>query len=572
VLRHLHIRNLAVIEASSIEFGAGLNVLTGSTGAGKSIVVDSMALLSGGRGRSELIRSGEDLLTVTGVFDPVDSAALMVLEAAGVPADGAEVVIRREISREDRNRVFVNDRPVTLRLLTDLAPFLLRIHTQREELGLVSPELQRFWVDRSGGREAAALLEATGRRYAAWEALDRRWQRLAGDERLRLERIDLLRFQLREIDAAGLARGEDEELRVKRDLLRHREAIQQAIGASFERLTESDGCAVDALARSERDVSGIRDWEPEAAEWTAELEAARIRVEEVAKSLAARLESLPDDVGELDAIEGRLATIDRLRRKYGASADEILDQRDRIATELGELEASEEDREALAREREKELAAFVSAARELSRARVRWGRELAAGIERELADLALARARLSVEVGSVAREGSPLVVDSGPIEFGPEGIDRVVILLQANPGEASGPLARVASGGELSRVYLALQLAAGESAAARPTLIFDEVDAGIGGSEAAALGRKLRRLSEGGQILAVTHLPQVASCGHAHYRVAKSLDGERTRVAVERLAPDERRREIARMLSGDEITPTALSNAGELLEAAGTPT
>ncbi len=571
MLRHLHIRNLAVVEESSIEFDGGLNVLSGATGAGKSIVVDSMALLSGGRGRSELVRSGESLLTVAGVFEPVDSAARLVLEAAGLEVDEAELVIRREISREGRNRIFVNDQPVTLRLLTELAPYMLRIHTQREELGLASPELQRFWVDRSGGDEAVRRLETTACLFAVWADLDERWERLAGDDRLRLERIDLLRFQKQEIDAAGLERGEEDELRARRDLLRHRETIQRAIGESFDRLSDREGAALEAIVQSTRQLTEIGEWEGSASEWASELDSARITIEEVAKSLRETLDSLPADTGELDSVESRLATIDRLRRKYGDSGDEILDHRDRIAGELDQLESGEEDRETLERERRTALEAYREAALELSAARERWGAELVGGIESELQGLAMDRARLDVELDRQSREGSPLEVDGRAVEFGPEGIDRVTIMLQANPGEDRGPLARVASGGELSRVYLALQLAAGEALAARPTLIFDEVDAGIGGSEAAALGRKLRRLAEQGQILAVTHLPQVASCGHAHYRVAKQLEGERTRVGVERLEDDRRRREIARMLSGDEVTETSLSNARELLEAAGSP-
>ena len=568
MLRHLHIHNLAIVEEASIGFGPGLNVLSGATGAGKSIVVDSLALLGGGRARTDLIRSGEDLLTVTGVFDPVDGPVRMVLEAAGIPAGDAELVVRREVSREGRNRIFIDDRPVTLRLLSELAPYVLRIHTQREELGLASPQLQRFWVDRSGGEDAVRLLEATRGRFAAWERLAERWDRLAGDERLRLERIDLLRFQCSEIDAAGLSPGEDEELGRQRDVLRHWEAIQRALGESFERLFDAEGSAVEAVARSQKAIGAIETWESSAAEWLADLEEARIRIEEVSKSLRARLEDVPTDAGDLDAVEARLAEIDRLRRKYGDTATEILELRDGVATEREELEASEEDREALAAERDAALADYRETALELSAARREWGEGLATAIEDELADLAMGKARLRVELEQVARADSPLEIGSRRVEFGPDGVDRVSFLLRANPGEAFGPLARVASGGELARVYLALQLAAGGTMTERPTQIFDEADAGLGGSEAAALGRKLRRLADGGQILAVTHLPQVASCGHRHVRVTKSVGDDRASVSVEALDEDERLEEIARMLSGDEITEISLSNARELIAAA----
>lgn len=567
MLRDLHIQNLAVVEDVAIEFGDGLNVLTGATGAGKSIVVDSLALLAGGRARTDLIRSGADLLTVTGVFDPLDGAAALVLEEAGVATDDGGLHIRREISREGRNRVFVNDRPVTLRLLSELAPFLLRIHTQREELGLVSPELQRFWVDRSGGEKARELLEATRERFDAWESLSRKWSRMAGDERMRLERIDLLRFQREEIDVAGLTRGEEVELAQRRDQLRHREAIQNALGTSFGLLFDGEGSAVEEIAQSRRLIADVEEWEPEATEWRAELEEAAIRIDEVSKAIRGRLDSAPTDPAEIDGLESRLAAIDRLSRKYGASSTDILEYREAIDAELSELEGDEEDRAALEGQIEAALEEYAASAEKLSKARQRWGRALAKMIEAELADLAMEKATLAVEVDTVARADSPLEVGGRAVEFGPHGHDRVIIVLQANPGEQVGPVAKVASGGELSRVYLALQLAAGESAMARPTLIFDEVDSGVGGSEAAALGHKLRRLSDGGQILAVTHLPQVASCGHRHYQIRKADDGARTKVSVEGLDAESRVEEVARMLAGEKVTRASRSHAEELIAA-----
>lgn len=568
MLRVLHIRNLAVIEEASIEFDQGLNVLSGSTGAGKSIVVDAMALVAGGRARSDLVRSATDELTLTAVFDRVPGEVGSALEEAGLELDDETLVVRREIQRDGPNRVYLDDRPVTLRLLAEIAPHLLRIHTQREELGLTSPELQRFWVDRAGGEEADGLLRSTAERYREWAEIEEKRRRLAGDERLRLERIDLLRFQRREIDAAGLERGEEVELGRRRDELRHHEAIQAALGGSFERLSEREGAAVEALAASERLLSEIERWQPEASEWLSELRDARIRIQEVSAALRDRLDAVGADPGELDAVEERLATIDRLARKYGDSTNEILDHHEGVVAELAELESSEEDREALEQRSREALESYRQAAEALSAARHRWGATLVEGVERELADLAMGRARLDVAVEPVGREESPLEIDGRAVDFGPEGFDRVTLMLQTNPDQERGPLARVASGGELSRIYLALQLAAREASGERPTLIFDEVDAGIGGSEAAALGSKLRRLSEGGQILAVTHLPQVASSGHQHFLVTKSVEGGDTRVAVERLEAVRRVDEVARMLSGEEVTSTSRSHAEQLIAAA----
>jgi DNA repair protein RecN (Recombination protein N) len=566
VLRDLHIHNLAIVEDVAIEFGPGLNVVSGATGAGKSIVVDSMALLAGGRARTDLIRAGAEMLTVTGVFAAVDRPVLLVLEEAGVGTEGDEVVVRREVSRQGRNRVFVNDRPVTLRLLAELAPFLLRIHTQREELGLVSPELQRFWLDRSGGKAARELLSEVKARWDDWAELEARRRRMSGDERLRYERIDLLRFQRTEIDEADLQAGEEEGLRARRDQLRHREAIQGALGGSLSLLFEGDGSAAEAVARSQNLLDEVGEWEPETEEWRAELEEARIRIEEVSRSLRSRLDDAPADPAELDSIESRLAFIDRLSRKYGATTNEVLEHRERIRAELEDLEGNEEDAKALEKGVAEALDWYRDAAERLSAARAAWGVSLVEAIQRELEELAMRQAVLEVDLDTARRENSPLLLDGKPVEFSSEGYDRVSFLLQANPGEQKGPVARVASGGELSRIYLALQLAAGGgSEADRPTLIFDEVDAGIGGSEASALGRKLRSLSAGGQILAVTHLPQVASAGHRHFHVEKSVDDDRTRAVVERLDEDRRAEEVARMLSGEAVTETSLSHARDLL-------
>jgi len=570
VLRDLHIHNLAIVEDASIEFGPGLNVVSGATGAGKSIVVDSMALLAGGRALTDLIRAGAEMLTVTGVFYPVDSPVLLVLDEAGVETNGDEVVVRREVSRQGRNRVFVNDRAVTLRLLSQLAPFLLRIHTQREELGLVSPELQRFWLDRSGGAAARKLLGEVGTCHQTWVELDERRRRMSGDERLRLERIDLLRFQRSEIDSAGLRPAEEDELGRRRDQLRHREAIQRALGGSLSLLFEGDGSAVEAVGRSQTLLNEVAEWESEVGEWQTELEEARIRLDEVSRGLRDRLDTAPAEPGELDSIESRLALIERLCRKYGTTTGEILEYRDRINDELDELEGGEEDREALELSVARALEDYTAVATRLSAARADWGAALVEGIHDELADLAMGQAVLEVGLDRARREDSPLLIEGKPVEFSAEGYDRVTFLLQANPGEQKGPVARVASGGELSRIYLALQLAAGGGAEAdRPTLIFDEVDAGIGGSEASALGRKLRSLSSGGQILAVTHLPQVASAGHRHLHVEKRIGDERTRATVEHLEDDRRAEEIARMLSGESVTKTSLSHARDLLTEVG---
>ncbi len=579
MLRRLSVRNLAVLAGGEIELASGLNVLTGETGAGKSLVVDSLALLAGARAANDLIREGTEGATVSGIFelDPALRAQLVeagldLSDGQGNETESDELVIRREISREGRNRIFVQDQPVTLRLLQELAPRLLRIHGQRDELGLADPELQRHWLDRLGGEESLALGSRVAALYGEHARAAERLERLQGDARLRAERIDLLRFQTGEIAAAHPVGGEEEELRRSRDLLRHREAIIRALGGAFALLYEGDDAVSDRLAQARHALSEVAQWEATAAAALPELAELEAKVQELARELRGRLDDAGADSepGRLDEIEDRLALLERLFRKYGPSSSELLASQQRLTAELAELDDSEENRAGLEEAAHRALEAYRHAAVELSRMRAVWAQELITRVERELADLALAKARFGVNLETTHRSASPLLVDGEGVDFGPHGYDRVVFQFAPNPGEPMLPLSRIASGGELSRVSLALQLAArGEEVAGGPTLVFDEADAGVGGAEGSALGKKLRRLAQRGQILAVTHLAQVASCGHVQHRVTKRVRGGRTFADVARLDRSARISEIARMLSGEKVTALSISHAEEMLVAAG---
>ena len=569
MLREIHVRNLAVMAEASVELGGGLNILSGETGAGKSIIVDSLSLLSGSRASTEMIRSDADALTVSGVFELEGDGWRSVLEEAGLEAEGREVLVRREIARSGRNRVFVNDQPTTLRLLADLAPYLLRIHGQRDEMGLVEPDLQRRMLDRSGGAESETLRARVETAFDQHARLAERWEHLAGDDRARRERIDLLRFHASEIDGAKLRAGEETELKAEREVLRHAEAIARSLGTAFSLLSEDEGSAVERIGKSHSLLADIEAWEPQAAAWNAELEELRIRLADLASTLSRRLDGLEADPARLDAVEERLAIVERICRKHNGDTAAVLARRAEIEAELAELEGDAENKEELEARVAAALQEYRDAAVALSKARERWGKAMVERIEGELKELGLARARLAVALERRRRADSPLAIDGVQVDFGREGIDQVVFLFAPNPGEEPRPLARIASGGELSRIHLALQLAAhGETEQARPTLVFDEVDTGIGGAEAAAVGRKLQRLAQGGQILAVTHLPQVASHADAHFKVSKKVDKGRTRVQVDELSLETRVEEVARMLAGSEVTQTSLSHARELIEGA----
>lgn len=569
MLRDLHVRNLAVIDEADIEFGPGLNTLTGETGAGKSIVVDSLALLSGARASSDLIRTGAESLSVTGIFEPGGQVWKEILDNAGIDVVGDELTVRREISRQGRNRVFLNDQPVTLSLLVSLAPELLRIHTQREELGLVSPELQRIWLDRSAGavaEDAGQRVQAAHEQYSQAVAhLDR----ARGNERLRQERLDLLGFQIEEIDAARLQPGEDGLLKAEREKLRHSESIAEGLGSSHELLFEQEGAASEKISQAIRKLQEIGQWERQSDGLRETLETMKVGLEDVAGELRLLLARIDVDPSRLDAVEDRLTVIERLTHKYETDCDGLIELRRKMALELEDLTADESRRSELSDRVESSLRLYAEAAEGLSALRRSWGSDLSERVHRELADLALEKARFAVSLTARRREGSALEIDGVPVEFSSHGYDQVTYELAANPGEDLAPIAHSASGGELSRIYLAVQLAIRAGGlAATSTLVFDEVDAGIGGAQAAALGRKLARLAEGGQILVVTHLPQVACYADHHFRVEKRVSKGRTRTRVVSLIEDTRVEEVARMLAGKEITDLSLSHAQELIATA----
>jgi DNA repair protein RecN (Recombination protein N) len=566
MLRDLFVRNLAVISEATVEFDHGLNVLTGETGAGKSIVVDALTLLRGARATGDLLRTGTDRLVVTGRFDPHPGVS-KVLADAGLDADETEFVVRREISAEGRNRAFINDQPATLKLLRDATEPILHIHAQREELGLAAPDTQRAFVDASGGREAEGLLRATAAAHETYSALAERLARVRGDRRLHVERVDLLRFQIREIEDAGLSPGEDDALSTERDRLRNSEEIAAAFGHGYLALSEEDDAVVERLARVEHELEKVAEWEPEVGAWLEELAEVRIRLSELADTLRRRLDKVAADPRRLDQVEERLTAIDRLRRKYGESVDEVLAYGRRGMAELEQLESDMADSSALEEDVAAALAAYTAAATRLSEGRKEWARTLVGAAEEQFGDLALGQARLSVESSVEALGQSPFSVDGRGVQFGPGGFDRIELFLAANPGEQARPLATSASGGELSRIYLALRLAVQQPGTSGMTMVFDEADAGLGGEAARALGRKLQRLGRSGQILAVTHLPQVASFADHHFAVRKAVARGRTRTTVELLAEERRIEEIARMLAGDRRTAVSLSHAQELIAA-----
>jgi DNA repair protein RecN (Recombination protein N) len=552
MLRELRLKNFAVVESVTVSFAPGLNVLTGETGAGKSILVDAIVLVRGARAQSDVIRTDAETATVEAVFTVEGSAAAAVLEEAGLaPDDNGEIVVRRELARSGRHRAFVNDSPVTVALLERLGDVLVEVHGQHEHQRLLEPARQLELLDRFADAEDACA--RVGALHAKHRAAREEAEHTRGAARDRAQREDLLRFQVGELNAARLQVGEEEALRTELRRLQHAERFTTGLTEAAALLNDAPQSASERLARTARILQDLGRLDPALAAPAEPVEAARVQIEEALGSIRRLRDGIVAEPGRLDAIHERLDALTRLKRKYGDGEEAMLRFRDEAAHELARIERHDEvvaEQERILAELEAELSAAATA---LSERRRGAASRLATQVERTLRALGMERAVF--EVG----------LDPAP-ETGPRGVDRVELRMSTNPGEDVRALARVASGGELSRTMLALT-----SVLARadrvPTLVFDEVDAGIGGRVASVVGQTLAAAAHGRQVLCVTHLAPIAALAHHHLRVSKNVRAGRTRAVVTALAATERVEEIARMLGGASVTAAAREHARGLLGA-----
>ena len=553
MLRELRLKNFAVVESVTVPFTPGLNVLTGETGAGKSILVDAILLVRGARAQTDVIRADAETATVEAVF-AIDGAgaARGVLDDAGLTADdNGEIVVRRELARSGRHRAFVNDSPVTVGLLERVGDVLVEVHGQQEHQRLLEPARQLELLDRfADAEEAGARVEAL---YAKHRVARAEAERTRGEARDRAQREDLLRFQVGELDAARLRVGEKEELRGELRRVQHAERFTAGLSEAAALLADAPQSAAEGLARAARILHDLGRLDAALAAPSEPIEAARIQLDEALGAIRRLRDGIVAEPGRLDAIHERLDALTRLERKYGDGEEAMLRFRDEAGRDLERLERHEEvmaEQERVLGELEAEL---VAAATALSARRRSAASRLATQVERALRALGMERAVFEVGLEPAA-------------EVGARGADRVELRLSTNPGEEMKALARVASGGELSRTMLALK-----SVLARadrvPTLVFDEVDAGIGGRVASVVAQTLAGAAEGRQVLCVTHLAPIAALAGHHLRVSKSVRGGRTRMAVAPLAGDERVEEVARMLGGATTTAAAREHARDLLGA-----
>jgi DNA repair protein RecN (Recombination protein N) len=539
MLRYLNIRNLAVIESLEVSFQPGLNVVTGETGAGKSIVVGAVGLLLGDRASSDIVRTGEETAVVQAVFDH----------------DGREVIVRREVTAQGRSRSFVDGQLVTAGSLKELGVTLVDLHGQHEHQALLNPDVHLDLLDQFAG--FAGDRKVVGEAHARWDSLRADLTAARARERDRDARAEFLRFQQGEIDRVSPRAGEDDELTAERVLLANAEKLRRLCDEAYGRLYDDDSSALSALAAVWKRVAELRELDPRFGPYIEGREAVEAQLGDLATFLreyGARIEGAPE---RLQDVEDRLASIERLKRKYGPTLSDVIDRRARCADELAALDSSAETIADL----EQRLAAagesYVAAATALSSRRRRRARDFSTALEHELASLAMGGTRLEVRFEEQA---------TGEDLWTARGIDVAEFFVSPNPGEEVRPLARIVSGGELSRVMLALKTLATTDSPGK-TLVFDEVDAGIGGRVADVVGRRLKSLGRVFQVLCITHLPQIAVCGQSHYRVAKAEREGRTHTTVEALWGPARIDELARMMAGAVVTDAARSTAKEMLAA-----
>ena len=539
MLRFISIRNLAVIDRLEVEFGPGLNVLTGETGAGKSILVGAVGLLVGGRASADLVRTGEEQATVEAVFED--------------PA-GEEIVIRRDVSAQSgRSRAFLNNSLVTSAALRELAAGLVDLHGQHEHQVLLDPASHLDLLDAFAG--LASDREAVRAAFARMQALAGERNRLATDDREKTRREEYVRFQLTEIERVGPRAGEDDELATARQVLGNADRLQRLCADAYTALYEGEGAALPTLSSVWKKLADLASIDPQFAPHLAAKDAVKSQLEDLAyflRSYASAIDASPE---KLQEVEDRLAVLERLKKKHGPALADVIETAEALRRELDALEGADERAAAIEMELSAARRDYRCVAEKLSEQRRSAAVDFARRLEASLGDLAMTQTRC--EVRFTDRDGEET--------WSERGMDEGEFYLSPNPGEDLRPLARIASGGELSRIMLALKTLASTDAPGK-TLIFDEVDSGIGGSVADIVGARLHQLGARVQVLCITHLPQIAAYGASHYRIAKALKNGRTVTGVAPLGVRDREDELARMIAGTAVSPSVKASAREMLK------
>jgi len=555
MLIELRAENYAVIDHAIAVLGPGLNLLTGETGAGKSLLVDALALLMGGKSSVDVVRHGAEKAVVSCVFEST-AGAEAVLEENGIDSEGNEIILRREILSSGKGRVFVNNQPATVAVLKQLAPELALVHAQTETASSFDQAQQRILLDRFAGTSIDAVAEA----YTAWHAAQSKLNDLLQGEQDRLRMVDLWAYQSKEVEAAQLKPGEDVTLETEKRVLANSEKLYAAAMGGFDQLYEGGDSAEVALRAALRNLEELARYDGRFTEAVQQLTSVRATVGDIAATVRDYAEGINASPERLAEIEDRLALLDRLKRKYGHTIDEVIAFGEDVAQKLSEVEDRDEILKQLRAALEKSAAQYRAAATELSSARKAAATKLGKLAEAQINSLAM-KVKFEVAVRSNAQESAWTTV----------GWDEVDCRISTNPGEPMKMLTEIASGGELSRVMLALKVAVEESSSKSKkkttprTLVFDEIDIGIGGRAAEAVGQKLKALSRGQQVLCVTHLPQIAAFADQHLAVEKREDHGRTKTQIRVLDDRARTHEVARMVSVAKVTDTSLQHAAQMI-------
>lgn len=552
MLSNLYIENIAVIEKTSIDFKKGLNVMTGETGAGKSIVIDSINAVLGNRTSKELIRTGASSAFVSAEFTNLSEKAIAVIDEAGFELEDGELLIQREISTTGKNKCRINGRPAKVSTLKEIGVQLINIHGQHESYELMSPELHISYIDKLAGLESE--IEAYQEVYKKYKMLSAELKKATVDESERERKIDLLKYQIDELEDADLRDGEYEELNEQKAVLQNSEKIIEAIMSSRALMNgdeESSG-VLENLQEINSQLSDISEYMSEVEPINSRIESAIYELEDCLSELTGLTDLVDTDGGSLDSIEERLDLIYTLGKKYGSTIKEMLDFLDKAKKELNALVMYDENREALIKECDKAYKEAEKLAKALSEKRRATSSEFADKVCEEMAFLDMPNVKL--------------VVVQEKCELNSLGCDNIEFLISTNPGEPPKPISKIASGGELSRMMLAVKNVLSDKDDI-DTLIFDEVDTGISGSAAQKVGLKLREVSKSRQVLCVTHLAQIAAMGNSHFKISKSVRDEKTFTKVEELDHEGRKQELARIIGGTEMTKASLDYAEEMLRA-----
>jgi len=566
MLRSLYIKNYALLDEVTVEFDKGLNIITGETGAGKSIIIDALSMILGEKADPAMIRKGAHKALVEGYFDVTKNEEVKrYLQEIEAETPAGEIILRREIYEDKRSRIFLNDSPVAHPLIKKLGDLLVDLHGQHQHQSLLKVEQHLDFIDDFGGLKG--LVEKVRDGFNRLKELKAQLEEIKEKEKILREKRELLEFQRKEIIQVNPRPGEEEELEKEEKILQNSEKLYELTTGLFSMLYDSEGSVTERLSIAENQLDELTRIDESFEEMRRECGSVRIQIEELAQFLQRYSASIEFDPQRLEEVQERLGLLTRLKKKYGPSIEEVLRYKEKIEKDLELIENVEDRVEEIQKAIREEQIRFSEACQKLSLERRRVSKELEERVVRVLADLGMEKAKFEVRIENKEEEHGLVDLEGRRYWAGAKGMDLVEFYISTNPGEDPKPLSKVASGGEMSRIMLALKSILADKDKI-PTLIFDEIDLGISGRIAQVVGKSLRNLASSHQIICITHLPQIASMANIHFSVEKQIQGDRTVTRVKKLNPPERVMEVAKLLGGERVTEAHLKSAQELLKEA----